>query len=96
MTDNLDLLLSRPLDEPADATFSARVLAGIGRMRARDDSIEIAAWVLAACCIAALLPMTGAGQVVALSASQLAVSMPFALGIALLLLTRLVIDVVPE
>ena len=40
--------------------------------------------------------MTGAGQVVALSASQLAVSMPFALGIALLLLTRLVIDVVPE
>lgn len=96
MNDDLDLLLSRPLDEPDDAAFSARVLANIGRMRARDDRIEVIAWVVAACCIAALLPMTGAGRMVALSASQLAASMPFALGIALLLLTRLVLDAVPE
>ena len=96
MTDDLDLLLSRPLEKPTDAGFSVRVFAGLGRMRARDDSIEIAAWVLAALCILALLPMTDAGQMVALSASQLAASLPFALGVALLLLTRLAIDAVPE
>jgi hypothetical protein len=96
MSDDLDLLLSRPLDEPDDGPFSARVLAGIGKMRARDDRIEIAAWVVAACCLLAVLPMTGAGRMVALSASQLAASIPFALGIALLLLTRFVLDVVRE
>jgi hypothetical protein len=40
--------------------------------------------------------MTGEGRNVALSASQLAASLPFALGIALLLLTRLAIDALPE
>jgi hypothetical protein len=96
MNDDLDLLLARPLDEPDDAAFSARVLANIGRMRARDDRIEVAAWVVAACCILAVLPLTGAGQMVALSASQLAASLPFALGIALLCLTRLALDALPE
>lgn len=96
MTDDLDLLLSQPLDEFADAGFSARVLAGIGRMRARDDSIEIAAWVAAALVFAALLPMTGAGRIVALSALQLAASVPFAMAVALLLLTRLAADALPE
>ncbi len=96
MSDDLDLLLSRPLDEPADAAFSARVITGIGRMRMRDDRIEFAAWVVAACSILVLLPMTGAGRMVALSASQLAASLPFALGVALLCLTRLVIDAAPE
>jgi len=96
MTDELDQLLSRPLEELGDAGFSARVLTRIGRLRARDDSIEFAAWVAAALCVAALLPMTGEGRNVALSASQLAASLPFALGIALLLLTRLAIDALPE
>jgi hypothetical protein len=96
MTDELDLLLSRPLDEPNDAGFSARVLAGIGRMRARDDGIEIAAWALAACCVLVLLPMTAAGQAVALSASQLTTSTAFAFGIALLFLPRILLDTVPD
>ena len=96
MNDDLDLLLSRPLDEPEDAAFSARVLADVGRVRARDDRLEIAAWVLAACCGLAILPMTEAGRSVAFSASQLATSLPFALGIGLLFLSRLLLDAVPE
>jgi hypothetical protein len=88
MTDDLDLLLSGPLEEPDDAQFSARVLAGIVRMQARDERIEIAAWVLAACCVLVVLPMTGAGRTIALSASQLATSIPFVLGIGLLFLSR--------
>jgi predicted membrane channel-forming protein YqfA (hemolysin III family) len=88
MSDDLDLMLSRPLDEPDEGAFSTRVLARLRQMQARDDRIEIAAWVLAACCILAILPMTGAGRMIALSASQLATSIPFALGITLLFLMR--------
>jgi hypothetical protein len=96
MSDDLDLLLSQPLEEPADAAFSARVLANIGRMRARDDRVEIAALVLASCLVLTLLSLTHAGQAAALSASQLAFSVPFALGISLLFLSRLLLDAIPE
>jgi hypothetical protein len=96
MTDDLDLVLSHPLEEPVDAGFSARVVAGVVRMRARDEKIEIAAWTLAACCILTLLPMTTAGQAVALSASQISTSAAFALGIALLFLPRLLLDAMPD
>jgi hypothetical protein len=34
MTDELDQLLSRPLEESGDAGFTARVLTRIGRLRA--------------------------------------------------------------
>jgi methyl coenzyme M reductase alpha subunit len=96
MTDDLDLLVSRPLDEPGDAGFTAGVMADIRTMRARDDRIEIAAWVVAAGCVLALAAMTEAGRSVALSASQLATSLPFALGIALLFLSRMLLDAAPE
>lgn len=96
MNDDLDLLLSQPLAEPDNAQFSTRVMAALGEMRVRDDRIEIAAWVIAACCVLVLLPMTSAGQSVALSASQLATSTAFALGIALLYLPRLLLDAVPD
>jgi hypothetical protein len=92
MTDDLDLLLSRPLDAPNDAAFSARVLAELGRMQAREDRIWVVSWVVAACCVLALLPMTDAGRMVALSASQLATSIPFAVGIALLSLSWIFLD----
>jgi hypothetical protein len=92
MTDDLDLLLSRPLDAPHDAAFAARVLGELGRMQARDDRIWAASWAVAACFVLALLPMTNAGAMVALSASQLATSIPFAIGIALLSLSWIYMD----
>jgi hypothetical protein len=96
MSDELDVMLSRPLEEPDDAAFSARLLAHIGRRRAYDEALETAALVLAACCIFVLLPLTGAGQAVAQSASQLAYSLPFAVGVTLLFLPRVLLDAMPE
>lgn len=96
MSDDLDLLLSQPLEEPADAVFSTHVLARIGRVRARDAWLNIVAMVLAAGAGIVLLLLTGAGQAVALSTSQLAFSIPFAVGITLLFLPRLLLDTIPE
>ncbi|MGD0864190.1 MAG: hypothetical protein ABSA49_01400 [Rhizomicrobium sp.] len=96
MNDDLDVMLLRPLEEPDDAAFSTRVLARIGRRGAFDESLDIAALVLAACSTLALLSLTGAGHAVAQSASQLAYSAPFALGVTLLFLPRILLDAMPE
>jgi hypothetical protein len=96
MSDDLDLLLSQPLEEPADAGFAALVLTRIGRMQAREAWLNIVATVLVAGLGIVLLLLTGAGRAVALSASQLAFSIPFAVGISLLFLSRLLLDAIPE
>ena len=96
MSDDLDLLLSRPLEELGDAAFSTRVLAKIGRARRRDEWMTIAALILAACFALAVLFETSAGRALALATSQLAYSVPFALGIALLFLSRALLEVVPD
>jgi Mn2+/Fe2+ NRAMP family transporter len=96
MTDDLDLLLSRPLEEPDDATFTAQVLAKIGRRRQRDEWMTIGALALAACFAFAIVFGTPAGRTLALSASQLAYSVPFAVGIALLFLSRALLEAIPD
>ena len=96
MTDNLDLLLSRPLEQPDDASFTSHVLAKIGRTRRRDDWMTTGALILAAGIFLAILFETSAGRALALSGSQLAYSLPFALGISLLFLSRLLLDAIAE
>jgi hypothetical protein len=96
MSDELDLLLSQRLEEPEDGGFSSRVFAELGRVCARDDRLATSALVLASCLVLALLSLTHAGQAAALSASRLAYSVPFALAISLLFLSRLLLDAIPE
>jgi hypothetical protein len=91
-----DALLSQPLEEPADAAFSTRVLAHIGRVNARREVLETCAAIAAAGCLVALLPLTGAGRAIAQSASQLAYSMPLVLGAVSLLLSWVVLQTIQE
>jgi len=96
MSGDLERLLSRPLDEPADAGFSARVLVRAHEMDTRRIYLETTAMIAAGACVVALLPFTDAGRLIAHAAASLAVSGPLALGITVLVFSSIWLQPSPE
>jgi hypothetical protein len=96
MSEALDRLLSRPLEEPADAGFSARVLVRAHQINARRAYLENTALIAAAACVVALLPFTNAGWMVAHAAANLALSGPLVLGLMALVGSSLWLQPSPE
>jgi hypothetical protein len=95
VSDDIDRLLSAPLAEPADDGFSLRVMLRTEAVRMRAELAETFVWIVAAAALLALLPLTAAGQAVAAAGTELAQSMPFALGAGFLVLAWLALRNLP-
>ena len=96
MTDRLDTLLSHPLDEVADAGFSATVVAHVTARKIRRARIEAAMLLVGLALLLISLPFTAFGQKVEQMGMSLANSSTFALTLATLVLSlflvRFVLD----
>ncbi|MBV9991945.1 MAG: hypothetical protein JOZ72_11710 [Alphaproteobacteria bacterium] len=75
MTDDLDILLSEPLDDVADDGFSARILAGIERKAWWRERVTMLAAAVAA---AAVLPFVPAAELGAVAFAAGALTLTFA------------------
>lgn len=96
MSDPLDTLLSRPLDEVADAGFSASVVARVTALRIRRARIEAAVLLCALAALLAVLPFTSLGRALEKMGTALANSSTMALMLGALVISfvavRLVLD----
>jgi hypothetical protein len=87
MTDRLDDLLNAPLAEPADAGFSAKVIARVLAKEERALFWEWTGYGVAAVALVAAVPFTALGDLVARATPQIVNSAPLMMVAAVLMLT---------